>query len=161
MKIRPPKFISASIEKIVSKLAPGIIVKLRGENPAILALIGSACHSISIDQPGQEPDITSSEVHTLENTFLSKNIKSSSKRKRVLSAPCRASQYLFDTHSVYTFHTYDEFTNHIHHRVELPIVKVGFKRLIGDQPLNFRAPCDLEGRRSLFWFRLWHESVVS
>lgn len=66
MKIRPPKFISASIEKIVSKLAPGIILKLRGENPAILALIGSACHTISIDQPGQEPDITSSEVHTLE-----------------------------------------------------------------------------------------------
>ena len=85
--------------------------------------------------------------------------KSSAKRKKIFSNPKLATDYVFDTESVYTFDHYDDI-------VDLTNFKFKFSRTfhcnlekISDQP--FQAFAKTKSGEYLWNFELWHERLIS
>ncbi len=159
--LSPPPRIGRMVNKIFTRLVPGLIIDVVGEKPKVLALIGAGSHMMSIDKPGNEPDITAPDIP--ENTFLSNDLKSSEARKVVLGNPNEASQFEFDPNLVYTFHTIDEVLDFVTYQLRLPFMTIDIDKALGDQPMSIRAvtqpidrPCE-----SLFYFRCWHERTVT
>jgi len=157
LTIRPR--IASFLQTLFNKLAPGIILDFFSERPKVLALMGSCCHTLSIDELGSEPDMTASELP--ENTFLSCNLESSELRKKSLGDIRKASKYTYSTDKVYTFHNIDEVVDVANFKVRLPFASVDIAKIIGNQPISFRAVTNVEdSQESLFFFRVWHESIL-
>jgi len=159
--LSPPPRLGRMVSNIFTRLAPGLIIDIAVEKPKILALIGGGSHAISINDPGDEPDMTAPDIP--ENTFLSDTIKLSETRKKVLGNPKEASQFEFDTNMVYTFHSFDEVLDLANFQFKIPFTKVDIAKALGDQPISVRAvtrPVD-DAYESLFFFRIWHERTVT
>ena len=139
----PPPRIASIMHTLFNNLVPGIVLDLFSKDPKVLALMGSCCHTVSIDELGNEPDITSSELP--ENAFLSSNLESCGElRKKSLCDIRKASQYTYSTDKVYTFHNIDEVVDIANFRVRLPFASVDIAKVIGNQPISFRAVTNVE-----------------
>ena len=157
-KYSPPPTIARFISRLFNRLAPGIIIDMTSDTPKVLAMMGSGSHTISIDEPGHEPDIMAPELP--EKTPISNNIKSSEHRKKVLGKPETASEYEFDPNLVYTFHNCDEVLDLAEYQFRIPILTMDFTRVLGDgQPMSIRAVHG-DSPRSYFFFRVWHERTL-
>ncbi len=161
LNINLPPRVGRMVNKIFTRLVPGLIIDVASEKPKVLALIGAGSHAMSIDNPGDEPDITGPDVQ--ENTFLSNDIKSSEVRKIVLGNPNEASQFEFDPNLVYTFHTIDEVLDFANYQLRLPFMTIDIEKALGDQPMSIRAVTQPSEHTcaSLFYFRCWHERTVT
>lgn len=157
-KLTPPPTIAGSMSRLFSRLAPGIVIDMVSNQPKILALIGSGSHTLSIDEPGHEPDIMAAELP--EKTDISNDMRSSLKRKKVLGKPETASAYEFDPNLVYTFHTADEALDITEYKLRLLIATIDLTKILGEgQPISLRA-INGESSNSYFFFRIWHESAL-
>ena len=144
---------------LFTRLAPAIRIDLVSSRPRVLALLGSGSHSISIDQPGEEPDMTDPVLP--EKTFLSNNMKSSKGRKQKLGDTTIASTYEYDPELVYTFNTTDECLDLAEYKLRLPFFTIDFTRVLGDrQSMSFRALEGDDESKLLFFFRVWHERTL-
>ena len=56
----------------------------------------------------------------------------------------KASQYTYSTDKVYTFHNIDEVVDIANFRVRLPFASVDIAKVIGNQPISFRAVTNVE-----------------
>ena len=77
---------------------------LSSDSPKVLAPLAGTVQAMSIDSPGNEPDIT---LDIEENVVssLGKSFSTPAKRQKILSNPKYASNYEFNTNDVYTFHS--------------------------------------------------------
>jgi hypothetical protein len=106
------------LKALMERMNPGMIFDVASDRPRVLNPIGSV-QEMSVDLPGQEPDIVGWNGMK-ENTSLlgvvgggsssSSSLFSNSKhRLKQLSKPKVASQYSFDTDKIYTFHIYGHY----------------------------------------------------
>ncbi len=160
--VSPPPRVGRMMSRLFNRFAPGIILDLSSNRPRILSLLGAGSHSISIDNPGEEPDITA--VTLPERTPVSYDVESSAERKRILGNPETAALHDCDPDLIYTFHTFDEFLDIADYRLRLPFMTVDFTKVLGEgQPLSFRvvtSAIEEENTESLFYFRIWHERTL-
>ena len=87
------------------KLVPGISIDLSSDKQKILMLMGGESRTISIDLPGEEPDMRGDLTENIERMG---NFKSIVKRRKMLRQPKLASKYFYDPKYVYTFQFYDD-----------------------------------------------------
>ena len=145
------------LQGVFDKFAPGIRLELGEKRHSVLAPIGSGCHTMSINDVGKEPDITSSSLP--EETFISNSLKTSKKRVKILGNPKTASKYTFETDKVYTFHSIDHVIDLVDYQLLLPLgMKVDIMKPVGKQPFNFTAIT--ESDETIFSFDFWHEKIL-
>jgi len=104
----PPKTMTKIMDAVIRRIAPGLVLDLSSDLPKVIAILAGTAQTMSIDEPGQEPDITSKDIDENVGHVLGQKLSTKYKRRKVLSIPSKASKFTFDTHSVYTFHTYDD-----------------------------------------------------
>ncbi|GFH49727.1 hypothetical protein CTEN210_06203 [Chaetoceros tenuissimus] len=145
------------LQGVFDKFAPGIRLNLGEKRHSVLAPIGSGCHTMSINDVGEEPDITSSSLP--EETFMSNCLKSSKKRAKILGNPKTASKHTFETDKIYTFHSIDHVIDLVDYQLLLPLgMKVDIIKPVGKQPFNFTAMT--ESDETIFSFDFWHEKIL-
>lgn len=187
MKYAPPPFFMRMLRGLFQRIAPGAILDFASNKPRIISLYAGSAKAISIDVPGQEPDIRSSDL-TESITNLDKvqqqqessgtgrrksrkNRKNTSimntdpsewsiaDRQRILSNPDTASNYIFDTEHVYTMEIYDDAMDYGRYEIRLPIYgNFNFSEAIGVQPMTFTAVT--KQNEIMYDFALWHESIL-
>lgn len=145
------------LQGVFEKFAPGIRLELGEKRHSVLAPIGSGCHTMSINNVGEEPDITSSSLP--EDTFMSNCLKTSKKRAKILGNPKTASKHTFETEKVYTFHSIDHVIDLVDYQLLLPLgMKVDIMKPVGKQPCKFTAMT--ESDETIFSFEFWHEKIL-
>lgn len=155
LSFSPPKWLESLINTLLRTLVPGIILELSSEKPRLGSRIGSACHTISIDEPGEEPDIRMEELP--ENTVMSHDMQTSEVRKRMLSQD--DSDITFDPNKIYTFQIYDEHLNLTTFKYHLPLGKeLDMISIMNGHPLSISA--STKDGRYAFAFRCWNKRTV-
>jgi hypothetical protein len=158
LKPAPPRLIGDMLKKFFRQLVPGVIMDLSSDEPKVMALYAGCAHSLRIDNPGEEPDIT--DIDISENTeLLGKKFASASRRKKLLSRPDTASKYGFDTQKVYTFHNYDNLMDMGKYKLHVPVLgKINMTKTLNGQPLSISAMT--QNGQFLYNFRLWHDELI-
>jgi hypothetical protein len=158
----PPLSMQRVLNSVFKRIAPSVILDLTSSQPKVLALYAGSVQTMSVDPVGKQPDIMAVEIpENMKQVFKEKRggIRNTpTYRKKVLSSPTKASEYVYDTEHVYTFHTYDDTMDYGSYSVKLPLLgpyKFGFA--LGKQPMTVSAV--LKGGSPLFSFELWHEDV--
>ena len=190
MKYAPPPFFMRMLRGLFQRIAPGAILDFASNKPRIISLYAGSAKAMSIDLPGQEPDIRSIDLpesiadldklqQQQELALLSANGRRKSRknrkntsilstdpsewsiddRKRILSNPDTASNYIFDTEHVYTLEIYDDAMDYGKYEIKLPIYgNFNFSEAIGVQPMTFTAVT--KQNEIMYDFALWHESII-
>ena len=190
MKYAPPPFFMRMLRGLFQRIAPGAILDFASDKPRIISLYAGSAKAMSIDLPGQEPDIRSIDLpesiadldklqQQQELVLLSANGRRKSRknrkntsilstdpsewsiddRKRILSNPDTASNYIFDTEHVYTLEIYDDAMDYGKYEIKLPIYgNFNFSEAIGVQPMTFTAVT--KQNEIMYDFALWHESII-
>lgn len=159
LKPAPPPSLSRMINAFMSRLVPGLILDLGSSKPKVLTLYAGCAHSLSVNLPGQEPNIMDDNLP--ENTVALLNGKdniSSDKRKKKLSKPKQASRYQFDTDHVYTFHNYDNVIDLGTYNIDFRFGQYDLTKTLNGQPMSISAIT--QDGRSLYSFRVWHERLL-
>jgi hypothetical protein len=160
LKHAPPPFFARLLNSLFERIAPGTIMDLGSSKPRVLSLYVGSAQTISIDKPGQEPDITAIDIPENTAAVFGDKFKSSSERKRYLSKQKKASKYFFDTEHIYTFHSYDDVMDYGSFHVKLPVYgNFDLSRVIGNQPMPLSIVTST-GEVALS-FDCWHEKVVA
>jgi hypothetical protein len=154
----PPPMFVGMMNAVMKRVAPGVIFELDTAKPRVVALYAGTAETISIDTPGEEPDMTGADLpENLSRKFGSK-FKSIKHRKQKLSLPKKAVHYEFDTENVYTFHTYDDKMDYGTYSITLPMYgDYNISKAIGRQPMSLTAVTSKGD--TVYSFDLWHESV--
>eukprot|EP00571_Detonula_confervacea_P000914 CAMPEP_0172329514 /NCGR_PEP_ID=MMETSP1058-20130122/60923_1 /TAXON_ID=83371 /ORGANISM="Detonula confervacea, Strain CCMP 353" /LENGTH=647 /DNA_ID=CAMNT_0013046693 /DNA_START=75 /DNA_END=2018 /DNA_ORIENTATION=+ len=153
----PPPRMAKIMNAVLGRIAPGLIMDLSSESPKVIALLAGAAQTMSIDSPGNEPDITLPGLEENVASVLGKNVATKSKRRKHLGNPKNAASYEFNTESVYTFHTYDDTMDYARGTMRLPLYgDYDIKPSIGRQPLSLTAVT--QSGEILYDLRVWHES---
>jgi len=145
----------AMVNKIIGRIAPGLIIDLSSKEPKVIALLAGTAQTMSIDAPGNEPDITLPEIEENVASTLGTIIATTSKRRKHLGHPQKAASYEYDTNSIYTFHTYDDAMDYGLGTMRIPMYgEVDIKPRIGPQPLTLTAVT--QSGETLYDLRVWH-----
>jgi len=104
----PPAFMTTVMNAVIKRVAPGVVLDLSSSAPKVVALLGGTAQTMSIDEPGNEPDITLPQIEENVASVLGDKVSTKSKRKKYLGNPKKAASYKYDTKKVYTLHTYDD-----------------------------------------------------
>ncbi|KAL7524131.1 hypothetical protein ACHAWF_000822, partial [Thalassiosira exigua] len=111
---------------VIQHIAPGVILDLLSSIPKALVLLAGAAQTMSIDTPGNEPDITA--------PVIEENIATESKRKRHLGNPKKADMYELDPEHIYNFHVYDNLVDFGRATLQIPVYgEYDMKPTIGRQ----------------------------
>merc|ERR1712154_667866 len=86
-QMTPPKFISRIIKKIISSVAPGVVIDLTSESPKVLSNLAATAQVLRADKEGTQPDISSFEDRTDSPSILGRRFSNSKQRKKILSNP--------------------------------------------------------------------------
>ena len=153
----PPSYMTKIMNAVVGRIAPGLILDLSSVTPKVIALLAGTAQTMSIDSPGNEPDITTPVIEENVVSVLGKKVATKSKRKKWLGNPAKAASYKFDTKSVYTFHTYDDAMDYGRGTMHIPMYgEYDIKPSIGHQPLSLTAVT--QSGDILYDLRVWYES---
>jgi hypothetical protein len=153
----PPPFFMRLLNMILQRVSPGAIIDLHSPCPRVLSLYAGSAQTVSMDAPGEEPDIAA--VDLPENfPGYHKPFRSSSDRKRKLAKPSQAARYEFDVNHVYTLQIYDQSMDYGSYSIRLPIYgNYHLSPAIGPQPMSLSAVTT--GGEIVYDFSVWHESV--
>lgn len=153
----PPPLMSKIMDMVIRRVAPGVLLDLSSATPKVIALLAGTAQTMSIDKPGNEPEITVPVIEENVASVLGAKCSTKSKRKKHLGNPKKAEAYVYDTESVYTFHTYDDAMDYGRGTMHIPMYgEFDIKPHIGRQPLSLTA-VTLDGD-ILYDLRVWHES---
>ena len=139
---------------------------LTSDEPKVLALLAGSAQTLSIDSPGNEPDITLPDIEENVVSSLgsssgnSSDVSNRASRRKTLGNPKKAAEYEFNTHDVYTFHLYDDAMEYGNGTMKIPMYgDVDIKPHIGKyQPLGLNMVT--KDGEFLFDVRVWHEFHV-
>ena len=111
LNYKPPAILMKPVHALIRRSNPGIEIDLLSDKPKVLCNFSGGIQAIRMDKPGLEPDITSFNIEENNEGFggtFTKKKRTSDKRKKIFNNPKTASEYTFDTTSVYTFDHYDD-----------------------------------------------------
>lgn len=152
---KPPGLVCKILEKAFRQVQPGAVVDLGSQTPKIMALYSGSAQSIRKSEPEEEdlPDIRAKDI---EEDF-SPYHGSAQQRQRELAHPRHARQYEFDTHHVYTFHTFNEVLDFGLGEVHVPFFGAyDMKPLLGaGQPFPLSAVSS--AGETMFHFEIRHQ----
>mmetsp|Transcript_26181 Transcript_26181/g.59044 ORF Transcript_26181/g.59044 Transcript_26181/m.59044 type:complete len:289 (+) Transcript_26181:278-1144(+) len=152
----PPKTMTKIMDAVIRRIAPGLVLDLSSNLPKVIAILAGTAQTMSIDEPGKEPDITSKDIEENVGHILGQKLSTRHKRRKVLSIPSKASKFTFDTHNVYTFHTYDDAMDYGMGTMHIPMYgEYDIKPSIGNQPLSLTAVTT--AGEILYDLQIWHE----
>ena len=162
LKNLPHQWILKAATNLIGKLAPGSEIRVHGDHPTMLAPLAGTSQVVRADEPGSEPNIASEEgveedCALLGGKFGDGTVTASS-RKTHLANPKRASQYTFDTETVYTFDFYQNLLNVNTYSLDLGIASISMCPILNGQPIQCLAKTT-DGRY-LWNFQIWHESLL-
>ena len=153
---KPPQLMTNIIEMVIRRIAPGLILDLSSDTPKVMALLAGTAQTMSIDSPGNEPDITLPVIEENVVKSLGEKVGTKSKRRKRLGNPKKASSYEFNTNSIYTIHVYDDVMNYGRGTMHIPgYGKYDIKPKIGHQPLSLTAVT--KDGDILYDLRIWHK----
>lgn len=162
LKNLPHPWILKAAQKFIGKLSPGADIRILGDQPNMLAGLAATAQVVRGDEPGNEPDIASSddlqEDCSLFGGSFSADKVSSKKRKLHLANPTRAAQYTYDTDTVYTFDFYQSLLNCKTYSLDLGVTNIGMASVLNGQPIQ--ALCKTTDGRYLWSFQIWHEKLL-
>lgn len=154
---KPTQFMSNIMDAVIRRITPGLIFDLSSSSPKVIALLAGTSQTMSIDAPGNEPDITLPSIEENVAAALGKKLATKSKRRKHLGNPNEAASYEFNTDSVYTFHSYDDAMDYGRGTMHIPgYGEYDIKPSIGHQPLSLTAATK-EGD-ILYDLQVWHKS---
>jgi Protein of unknown function (DUF1769) len=158
MKLVPPPVFMRLLNTLFQRIAPGAILDFASSKPKVVTLYAGTAQTISIDVPGEEPNITAVDLPEDVSRRFGTKFKSIKERKRKLSAPHKAARYEFDTEHVYTLQIYDESMDFGTYNIKLPVYgKFNFSQALGPQPMSLSAVTT--SGEVVYNFDVWHESV--
>jgi Protein of unknown function (DUF1769) len=167
IKLAPPPSLLQVIQAVLGRTTPGIVLDLASKRPRVMSLlVGGATQTIRVDTPGNEPVVTTSIDYdeNIGEALLGRPFRNVRHRQRYLNHPNTASQYFFDPHKIYTFHSYSETMDYGTYTMKLPPLyprhhhQYQLDQLIGPQPMSLAAVVPSTGE-TIFHFDVWHESV--
>lgn len=161
LKKLPPSFLMSFVNGFVKRIAPAIELDLASEKPKFLVPLASACQTISIDDPGKEPDIASFNIQentTAWGSYFSRMNVRPNKRKRMLSDPNQSSQFYFDTNKIYTLDFYDDILDYGTFHVKLYKLKYDLASTLDGQAPQIMAKT-VEGNY-IYQFEIWHQKLL-
>jgi len=141
---------------IFRRLVPGVILDLFSEKPRVVMLMGGEARTISIDKPGEEPDMTG-ELSEKNIEFMGA-FNSVQHRKRILRDPKTASNYEYDNEHIHTFQFYDDIIDIYNFSINLPFGKIPLLHFLNSQPMTFAVV--RKDEREFFSFKVFHEQLV-
>ena len=154
MHLVPPPF----FKSLFKRLAPGAILDFASKTPKVVTLYAGTAQTISVDAPGQEPDITAADLFENVSRSFGDQFKSIKERKRKLSSPHKAADYQFDPENVYTLQIHDESMDYGTYNIRLPVYgNFHLSQALGPQPMSLSAVTTTGD--VLYNFDVWHESV--
>jgi hypothetical protein len=162
----PGKRFVKTLVHILRAMNPSLRMSLFARKPQVWTFLGASAQVISIDTPGDEPDITRGSFEENNSKFggaFASGRLTSAQRRRLLADVKKAKQYSFSTDDVYTFdfyqHVFDPktFTLNI---LGLDAFRVDVARHVGDQPPQIMARTSRPGEY-LFCFCMWHERALA
>jgi Protein of unknown function (DUF1769) len=162
-----PKIAESIMKKAMARIAPGMIMDLTSARPRVLVIQASSAQTMSINVPGDEPDITSRDL--MENTTLLNGsddgktdfltFASAAARKKYFSKPKNASKHAYDPNLVYTFEGYQDIIDLGTYQIHLPMgFNVDLAKSMNGQPLSQSAMT--KHGQFLFDFTIWHERLL-
>lgn len=152
---------------IFKRLVPGVVLNIFSKEPSVMMLLGGECRTMSIDEPGSEPDMTGElddhNTSLLGNTGTGtgssqKKFKSIKQRRKLLRNPSTAKQYSYDPQYVYTFQFYDDIIDICDYSINLPFGKIPLLKFLNYQPMTFAAVT--KNDKPIFSFKIFHEDLV-
>jgi Protein of unknown function (DUF1769) len=159
LRFAPPAALARIVRLFLRRLVPGMIVDLQSEHPKVIALYAGTAASLSIDIPGNEPDVMAPTIPENTSNLFGNRFRSIKDRKQTLSLPDHASDFLFDTDHVYTFHTHDDAMDYASYSMHIPIYgSYDISQALG-QPMSLTAVT--KQGETMFAFHIWHESLVT
>jgi len=151
----PPPTMSKLIDSILRRVAPGLILDLSSDSPKVLAPLAGTVQTMSIDSPGNEPDITMPRITENVVSSLGKSFSTPAKRQKILSNPKYASNYEFNTNDVYTFHSNDDTMDYGRGTMHIPVYgEYDIKTAIGNQPMSLTGIA--KGGSILYDLKIFH-----
>jgi Protein of unknown function (DUF1769) len=154
----PPPSLQRIMNQLFQQLAPGTVLDLSSAKPKILALYGGIAQTMSVDLPGDEPDITSAYLPENMAKIFGSSTAAVKQRKRLLSSPTHASGYMYDTDHIFTFHSSDDALDYSSYSINLPVIgKYHFGYCLGGQPMTISAV--LKDGSPMFSFNVWHRDL--
>jgi Protein of unknown function (DUF1769) len=169
LSLVPPPLFMRMLKVLFHRMSPGAILDFASRQPKVVSLYAGAAQTLSIDLPGQEPDMTApllpervpgrrNNDHITGYERNDRVFESVAERKRKLSKPEKAARYNFDTDHVYTMEIYDDFMDYGAHNIKLPVYgHFNLIQAIGPQPMSLSA-VTAQGE-VMYDFIVWHESV--
>jgi hypothetical protein len=152
--LAPPPFFMSVLQRVF----PGLILDLASKTPKVVTLYAGKAQTISVDAPGDEPDIAAVDLFENVSRSFGDKFKSIKARQRKLSSPHKAAKYHFDPENVYTLQIYDETMDYGTYNVRLPFYgNFPFSKFLGPQPMSLSAVTTTGDL--LYHFDVWHESV--
>jgi hypothetical protein len=150
----PPPFVVSLLHRII----PGLILDFASKTPKVVTLYAGTAKTISVDAPGDEPDITAADLFENVSRSFGDKFKSIKERQRKLSSPHKAAKYHFDPKNVYTLQIYDETMDYGTYNMRLPFYgNYPLSKTLGPQPMTLSAMTTTGDL--LYDFDVWHESV--
>jgi Protein of unknown function (DUF1769) len=167
LSLVPPPLFMRMLKVLFHRMSPGAILDFASRQPKVVSLYAGAAQTLSIDLPGQEPDMTAPQLpervpgrldHITGYERKDRVFESVAERKRKLSKPEKAARYNFDTDHVYTMEIFDDFMDYGTHNIKLPVYgHFNLIQAIGPQPMSLSA-VTAQGE-VMYDFIVWHESV--
>jgi Protein of unknown function (DUF1769) len=168
LSLVPPPLFMRMLKVLFHRMSPGAILDFASRQPKVVSLYAGAAQTLSIDLPGQEPDMTAPQLpecvpgrrndHITGYERIDRVFESVAERKRKLSKPEKAARYNFDTDHVYTMEIHDDFMDYGAHNIKLPVYgHFNLIQAIGPQPMSLSA-VTAQGE-VMYDFIVWHESV--
>jgi len=141
---------------IIRRLIPGVIIDFF-DKPRVMVLLGGESRTISIDRPGDEPEMT--EELTEHSAHVFGQFTSLSHRRKMLRNPTTASKYYFDPRYIYTFQIYDDVIDLCDFSFKMPLgKKMHLMKMLNYQPFTFAARTS--NGKPIFSFKLFHEDLI-
>jgi len=162
----PGKRFVKTLVHILRAMNPSLQMSLFARRPQVWTFLGASAQVISIDAPGDEPDITRGSFEENNSKFdgaFASGRLTSAQRRRLLADVKKVKQYSFSTDDVYTFdfyqHVFDPktFTLNV---FGLDAFRVDVARHVGAQPPQIMARTSQPGEY-LFCFCMWHERALA
>jgi len=165
-----PNFVARFVIPFFQRLSPGLIMDFtasssKNDNNKVIILMAGGSQTLSVNQPGSEPDITCRDL--CEDTALllgggESNSTTTAKpqlRRKLFRKKKIASKYEYDPNLVYTFNFYDDVIDFESCSVHMG--KLGTHSLEKSMNGNpFSLTAQTTDGREIFRFNIFHELLV-
>lgn len=156
-----PRIMSKLIYPIFQYFSPGVVMDFSSKEPnkqKIIVVLAGDAQTISINTPGEEPDITNPELPE-NTTLLGIRFDTIDERRSQLKKYKIASQFEYNPNLVYTFGMHDKVIDIKDFSIAMGGKMVSMAKSMNGNPIGISLLTS--DNESIFRFRIFHELLVS